>query len=35
MLSDSSLAAAEAFGVAFTLPPELVDMYGKVGMSCQ
>jgi peroxiredoxin len=31
VLSDSSLAAAEAFGVAFTLPPELVDLYGQVG----
>ncbi len=31
VLSDSSLAAAEAFGVAFTLPPELVELYGRVG----
>jgi peroxiredoxin len=31
VLSDSSLEAARAFGVAFTLPPELVDLYGSVG----
>ncbi|BDT74311.1 thiol-disulfide oxidoreductase ResA (plasmid) [Comamonadaceae bacterium OS-4] len=31
VLSDSSLAAATAFGIAFTLPPELVDLYSKVG----
>ena len=31
VLSDSSLAAAEAFGVAFTLSPELVELYGSVG----
>jgi peroxiredoxin len=31
VLSDSSLAAAEAFGIAFTLPPELVELYGRVG----
>lgn len=31
VLSDSTLAAAEAFGVAFELPPELVDLYGRVG----
>jgi peroxiredoxin len=31
VLSDSSLAAAEAFGVAFTLPPELIELYGRVG----
>lgn len=31
VLSDSALAAAQAFGVAFELPPELVDLYGRVG----
>jgi peroxiredoxin len=31
VLSDSTLEAAEAFGVAFTLPPELVELYGRVG----
>ena len=31
VLSDSALAAATAFGIAFTLPPELVDLYSKVG----
>jgi peroxiredoxin len=31
VLSDSSLAAAEAFGVAFTLSPELVELYSRVG----
>ncbi len=31
VLSDSSLAVARAFGLAFTLPPELVELYGKVG----
>ena len=31
VLSDSSLAAAEAFGIAFTLPPELVELYSRVG----
>jgi peroxiredoxin len=31
VLSDSSLAAAEAFGVAFMLPPELIELYGRVG----
>lgn len=31
VLSDSSLAAAQAFGVAFTLPAELVELYGRVG----
>ncbi len=31
VLSDSQLQAAEAFGVAFTLPLELVDLYSRVG----
>lgn len=31
VLSDSSLAAAQAFGIAFTLPPELTDLYAKIG----
>jgi peroxiredoxin len=31
VLSDTSLEAAEAFGVAFTLPPELIDLYGRLG----
>jgi len=31
VLSDSALAAAQAFGVAFELPPALVDLYGQVG----
>ncbi|OYU44760.1 MAG: alkyl hydroperoxide reductase [Burkholderiales bacterium PBB4] len=31
VLSDSSLAAAQAFGIAFTLPPELEELYAKVG----
>lgn len=31
VLSDSSLAAANAFGIAFELPPELVELYTKVG----
>ncbi len=31
VLSDSSLEAATAFGIAFTLPPELIELYGKVG----
>ena len=31
VLSDSSLAAAQAFGVAFTLPAELVELYANVG----
>jgi peroxiredoxin len=31
VLSDTSLAAAQAFGVAFTLSPELVKLYGSVG----
>ena len=31
VLSDSALAAAEAFGVAFELAPELVELYAQVG----
>jgi peroxiredoxin len=31
VLSDSTLAAAEAFGIAFTLHPELVDLYTSFG----
>ena len=31
VLSDISLEAADAFGVAFTLPPELIDLYGRLG----
>jgi len=31
VLSDSSLAAAQAFGIAFTLSPELVELYAQVG----
>jgi peroxiredoxin len=31
VLSDSDLAAAQAFGIAFTLSPELVALYAKVG----
>jgi peroxiredoxin len=31
VLSDSSLAAARAFGIAFTLSPELVALYSQVG----
>ncbi len=31
VLSDSDLAASEAFGVAFELPPALVELYAKVG----
>lgn len=31
VLSDSALAAAEAFGIAFTLHPELVDLYTTFG----
>jgi len=31
VLSDSSLAAASAFGIAFTLSPELVELYAGVG----
>ena len=31
VLSDSALEAATAFGVAFELPPELIELYGRVG----
>ena len=31
VLSDSGLAAAQAFGIAFTLSPELVALYAKAG----
>ena len=31
VLSDSAMDAAGGFGIAFTLPPELVDLYGSVG----
>jgi peroxiredoxin len=31
VLSDSSLAASDAFGITFALPRELVDLYGSVG----
>jgi peroxiredoxin len=31
VLSDSDLAAARAFGIAFTLSPDLVALYAKVG----
>lgn len=31
VLSDSELTAANAFGIAFSLPPELVDLYRSVG----
>jgi peroxiredoxin len=31
VLSDSNLAATEAFGIAFELPPELVELYSRVG----
>ncbi|MFO1271156.1 MAG: peroxiredoxin-like family protein [Rubrivivax sp.] len=31
VLSDSALAAATAFGVAFEMPPELIDLYSRVG----
>ena len=31
VLSDSNLAAARAFGIAFTLSSELVDLYAKAG----
>ncbi len=32
VLSDSSLDAADGFNIACTLPPELVDFYGSVGV---
>lgn len=31
VLSDSSLAAATAFGIAFQMPQSLIDLYSKVG----
>jgi peroxiredoxin len=31
VLSDSQLAASDAFGISFHLPPELVDLYASVG----
>ena len=31
VLSDSDMAAAHGFGIAFTLPPELVDLYSSAG----
>ena len=31
VLSDSALEAAEAFKIEFTLPPELIDLYGRLG----
>ena len=31
VLSDSGLAAASAFGVAFEMPPDLIDLYSPVG----
>lgn len=31
VLSDSSLDAANGFGIAFTLPPELIDLYASSG----
>lgn len=31
VLSDSSLDAANGFGIAFTLPPELIDLYASAG----
>jgi peroxiredoxin len=31
VLSDSALAAAEGFGIAYELPPELVKLYGQAG----
>jgi len=32
VLSDSTLDAADGFNISFTLPPELVDFYGAVGV---
>jgi len=32
MLSDPDLAAAKGFGIAFTLPPDAVDLYAANGM---
>jgi peroxiredoxin len=31
VFSDSALKASDAFGITFTLPPELVELYGNVG----
>jgi peroxiredoxin len=31
VLSDSALEAADAFRIAFTLPSELIDLYGRLG----
>ncbi|RST48883.1 peroxiredoxin-like family protein [Variovorax sp. MHTC-1] len=31
LLSDSSLNAANGFGIAYTLPPELIDLYASSG----
>ena len=31
VLSDSELRASEAFGVGFQLPPQLIELYGRVG----
>lgn len=31
VLSDSDLAAAHAFGIAFQMPQSLIDMYSKIG----
>jgi peroxiredoxin len=31
VLSDSNLEAAHGFNIAFTLPPELIDLYGSLG----
>jgi len=31
VLSDTNLAAADAFGIAFTLPPELVEYFAEIG----
>lgn len=31
VLSDSALHAAQAFGVAFEMPPELIELYSRVG----
>ena len=31
VLSDSGLEAANGFGIAYTLPPELVDLYASMG----
>ncbi len=31
VLSDSAMVAADGFGIAFTLPPELAELYSSVG----